>query len=148
MAKILVLNGPNLNMLAKREPGLYGSLTLDQIIANLEAKAKQAGHELETLQSNSEQVLIERIHACYDQAIDFIIFNPASFSHTSIGLRDALLAVGTPFIEVHISNVYQREAFRHHSYFSDIAQGVIIGLGPLGYEVALYAVIQKLSART
>ena len=144
MARILVLHGPNLNLLGTREPGVYGAITLDQINARLVAQAQQAGHQLEALQSNSEYELIDRIHAAQDQAIDFIIINPAAFTHTSVAIRDAMLAVSIPFIEVHLSNVYKREPFRHHSYFSDIAEGVICGLGAEGYALALQAAVLRI----
>ncbi|MFA5677590.1 MAG: type II 3-dehydroquinate dehydratase [Pseudomonas sp.] len=143
MARILVLHGPNLNLLGTREPGVYGAVTLEQINARLVEQAKSAGHQLDSLQSNAEHLLIERIHAARDEAIDFIIINPAAFTHTSVAIRDALLAVSIPFIEVHLSNVYKRESFRHHSYFSDIAEGVICGLGAEGYALALQAAIQR-----
>ncbi|MES1195362.1 MAG: type II 3-dehydroquinate dehydratase [Steroidobacter sp.] len=144
MANLLLLNGPNLNLLGTREPGTYGSTTLDEITANLVKLARNSGHELEALQSNSEAELIDRIHRAKDDDVEFILFNPAAFTHTSIALRDALLAVQIPFIEIHLSNVHSREEFRHRSYFSDIATGVIVGLGPLGYELALYAAAQRL----
>lgn len=136
MAQILVLNGPNLNMLGIREPGHYGSVGLDSINQNLTDLAYAQGHVLDCFQSNSETALIEKIHQSY-QIVDFIIFNPAAFTHTSVALRDALSAVSIPFIEIHLSNVHKRESFRHHSYFSDIAEGVITGLGAQGYELAL-----------
>ncbi|MDA0150382.1 type II 3-dehydroquinate dehydratase [Vibrio sp. LaRot3] len=145
-SRILVLNGPNLNLLGLREPAHYGSQTLDDIIAILTAQAQQAGVELEHLQSNREYELIEAIHAAYGN-VDFIIINPAAFTHTSVALRDALLGVDIPFIEVHLSNVHAREPFRHHSYLSDKAQGVICGLGAQGYEFALSAAITKLQAK-
>lgn len=145
MATVLILNGPNLNLLGTREPEVYGSTTLKQINQRLERMATHAGHALQCLQSNSESELIERIHGARDQAVDFIIFNPAAFTHTSVALRDALLGVGIPFIEVHISNVYQRESFRKHSYFSDIAAGLICGMGDIGYDLALKAALQLLS---
>ena len=144
MATILVLHGPNLNLLGTREPDVYGTTTLDDINQLLTGQALSAGHHLQHLQSNAEYELIERIHDAAHQGIDFIIFNPAAFTHTSIALRDALLGVGIPFIEVHLSNVHSREAFRHHSYFSDIAVGVICGLGTAGYEYALQAAISRL----
>jgi len=144
MASILVLHGPNLNRLGSREPGVYGATTLDQINQHLRELASQQGHHLLSLQSNAEHELIERIHAAGDDAIDFIIINPAAFTHTSVAIRDALLAVSIPFIEVHLSNVYKREPFRHHSYFSDVAEGVICGLGAKGYELALQAAIHKI----
>ncbi len=144
MARILVLNGPNLNLLGRREPGIYGSETLDDIEKRLQKQAQQAGKILELSQYNAEHLLIERIHAAMDDDTAFIIINPAAFTHTSIALRDALLAVEIPFIEVHLSNVYQREAFRHHSHLSDIAVGVIAGLGSQGYDLALTAALTHL----
>ncbi len=144
-SRILVLNGPNLNLLGVREPGHYGNETLSQIVDNLEKQAAEADIELSHLQSNREYELIEAIHAAFGN-IDFIIINPAAFTHTSVALRDALLGVSIPFIEVHLSNVHAREAFRHHSYLSDVAQGVICGLGPQGYEFALSAAIKALKA--
>ena len=145
MAHLLLLNGPNLNLLGTREPGTYGINTLPQIEARLSELAKEAGHQMSSLQSNAEVELINRIHQAGVEKVDFILFNPAAFTHTSIALRDALLGVKIPFIEIHLSNVHAREAFRHHSYFSDIAAGVIIGLGPLGYELALLAALRRLS---
>jgi 3-dehydroquinate dehydratase-2 len=146
MAKILVLNGPNLNLLGIREPSHYGHQTLDQINENLMTLAQEAGHSLECLQSNAEHQLIESIHNAYQNKTDFIIFNPAAFTHTSVALRDAILGVNIPFVELHLSNVYKREVFRHQSYFSDIAVGVISGLGPKGYELALQFAISQLDA--
>lgn len=146
MAQLLVLNGPNLNLLGTREPGLYGAQTLQQIVERLTQLALEAGHRLVAFQSNSEAELIARIHAAAGNTA-MILFNPAAFTHTSIALRDALLAVGVPFIEVHLSNVHAREAFRHHSYFSDIAAGTITGLGALGYELALHAALHRLNAQ-
>ncbi|MCK5896943.1 MAG: type II 3-dehydroquinate dehydratase [Cocleimonas sp.] len=146
MAKLLLLNGPNLNLLGQREPGHYGILTLANIEKKLQTIARQKNHQLDCFQSNAEHKLVDRIHAAQNEEVDFILFNPAAFTHTSIALRDALLATKLSFIEVHLSNVYKREAFRHHSYFSDIAQGCIIGLGPKGYELALDAAIDKLDA--
>lgn len=137
MSNILVLNGPNLNLLGVREPAHYGHTSLDDINKNLTALADEAGHELECFQSNAEYQLIERIHQAYQNKTDFIIFNPAAFTHSSIALRDALLGVDIPFVELHLSNVYKREDFRHKSFFSDIAIGVITGLGHKGYEYAL-----------
>ncbi|HFD80781.1 MAG TPA: type II 3-dehydroquinate dehydratase [Gammaproteobacteria bacterium] len=145
MAKLLVLNGPNLNLLGSREPGHYGADTLDSIYRRLEAVAREAGTELLCFQSNAEHELIDHIHAAPHEGIDFILFNPAGFTHTSVALRDALLAVGIPFIELHLSNVHAREEFRHRSYFSDIAVGVISGLGPVGYELALQAALSILA---
>ena len=144
MASFLVLHGPNLNLLGSREPGVYGAVTLEQIHSRLLEQAQRDGHQLQTLQSNAEHELIGRIHAARDEAIDFIIINPAAFTHTSVAIRDALLAVSIPFIEVHLSNVYRREPFRHHSYFSDIAEGVICGLGAEGYAMALQAAVRRL----
>lgn len=145
MASILVLNGPNLNLLGLREPEIYGAATLEKIDQQLTQLCRQAGHHLLSLQSNAEYELIDRIHDARKEGVDFILFNPAAFTHTSIALRDALLAVDIPFIEIHLSNVYKREAFRHHSYFSDIAQGVICGFGATGYELALSAAFQLLN---
>ena len=144
MAKILVLHGPNLNMLGRREPEHYGSTGLDDIDARLADLAADNGHELECFQSNAEHRLVERVQGAAGEAVDFIIINPAAFTHTSVALRDALLASGIPFIEVHLSNIHRREAFRHHSYFSDIAVGVIAGLGPKGYELAFSAALEQL----
>ncbi|AWB65732.1 type II 3-dehydroquinate dehydratase [Saccharobesus litoralis] len=141
---ILLVNGPNLNMLGKREPAVYGHHTLADIEQNLAKQAASLGLSLESVQSNSEAELIERIHAAFQQ-VDFIIINPAAFTHQSVALRDAILAVDIPFIEVHISNVHKREAFRHHSYFSDVAQGVICGLGIAGYSYALQSAHEFLS---
>ncbi|MGB0722017.1 MAG: type II 3-dehydroquinate dehydratase [Gammaproteobacteria bacterium] len=142
MAKILVLNGPNLNLLGVREPGHYGNMGLNDIIGDLRETAELAGHELDHLQSNAEHELIGRVHAAREDGTAFVIINPAAFTHTSVALRDALLAVALPFIEVHLSNVHAREPFRHHSYFSDIAHGVIAGLGAQGYELALRAAMR------
>lgn len=146
MATILVLHGPNLNLLGTREPSLYGTDTLDDIHARLTQYCLDAGHHLQYLQSNAEYELIERLHDARREGVNFILFNPAAFTHTSVALRDALLAVEIPFIEVHLSNVYRREAFRQHSYFSDIAVGCVIGLGPQGYELALQAAIRHLGS--
>ncbi|KEI70799.1 type II 3-dehydroquinate dehydratase [Endozoicomonas elysicola] len=145
MADILVLNGPNLNLLGTREPGVYGATTLEQISQNLVQLAADAGLGLENFQSNAEHLLVERIHQAGQDKVRFIIINPAAFTHTSVALRDALLGVAIPFIEVHLSNVHRREPFRHHSYFSDVAEGVIAGLGPKGYELALTAAIETLA---
>jgi len=144
MARVLLLNGPNLNLLGSREPEIYGTDTLLAIEQRLAQLANEAGHELSAFQSNAEHALIERLHAAPQAGVAFLILNPGAFTHTSLALRDALLAVRLPFIEVHLSNTYARESFRSHSYFSDIAQGCIIGLGPIGYELALRAAIQKL----
>jgi len=134
---ILVLHGPNLNLLGTREPEHYGRDTLAQIDARLKKRAGAAGAALSTFQSNAESELVDRIHQAGKNGVDFILINPAAFTHTSVALRDAISAVGIPFIEVHLSNVFAREPFRHHSYFSDLAVGVISGLGPTGYELAL-----------
>ncbi len=139
MPQILVLNGPNLNLLGTREPEYYGSKTLDEIINGLSSQAKVLGHSIAHLQSNQEFELIERVHAAQSDNTALIIINPAAFTHTSIALRDALSGVKIPFIELHLSNVHAREDFRKHSYFSDIALGVISGLGAQGYELALSA---------
>ena len=146
MATLLVLHGPNLNLLGTREPGVYGATTLEQINLDLERRAREAGHHLQYLQSNAEYELIERIHAARNEGVDFILINPAAFTHTSVALRDALAAVAIPFIEIHLSNVHAREPFRKHSYFSDIAVGVIAGLGAQGYELALEAALARLRA--
>ncbi|MDE1515507.1 MULTISPECIES: type II 3-dehydroquinate dehydratase [Vibrio] len=145
-SRILVLNGPNLNLLGLREPAHYGSQSLEQIVAQLRDQAQNAGIELQHLQSNREYELIEAIHQAYGK-VDFIIINPAAFTHTSVALRDALLGVAIPFIEVHLSNVHAREPFRHHSYLSDKAQGVICGLGAQGYQFALSAAIHALQTQ-
>lgn len=143
MARILLLNGPNLNLLGTREPGVYGRTTLADIEKAAESVARTLGHQLQCFQSNAEADLVNRVQAAAGQA-DFILINPGALTHTSVALRDALLAVGTPFIEIHISNVHAREDFRHHSYFSDIAVGTITGLGPVGYELALRAADERL----
>jgi 3-dehydroquinate dehydratase-2 len=147
MATIIVLNGPNLNMLGIREPDHYGQLTLAQIQSELENKATTAGDKLEFHQSNAEHEIVDLIHQAFHNNVDFIIINPAAFTHTSIAIRDALLATKIPFIEVHLSNIHAREAFRTKSYFSDIAQGVICGLGATGYDLALQAAQQILTER-
>jgi 3-dehydroquinate dehydratase-2 len=148
MAHILLLNGPNLNLLGAREPGLYGKVTLDQVHERMGQLAADAGHHLTAFQSNSESELIARIHEAPASHVAFILFNPAGFTHTSVALRDALLAVKIPFIEVHLSNVHSREPFRHHSFFSDIALGVITGLGAVGYELALRAASEYLATQS
>lgn len=145
MARLLVLHGPNLNLLGMREPGHYGLDTLDQIDQRLRDIARDAGHELECFQSNAEHELIHRIHLAREQEVTWIIINPAAFTHTSVALRDALSGVAIPFVEVHLSNVHAREAFRQHSYFSDIASGVISGLGAIGYELALAAILRRIT---
>ncbi len=147
MGKLLLLNGPNLNRLGTREPQTYGHETLADIEQRLTTLAEANGHTLTCFQSNAETALIERIHQAGDDACDIILFNPAAFTHTSVALRDALLAVNLPFIEIHLSNVHAREAFRHHSYFSDIAIGVICGLGVHGYELALSAAMRRLPSQ-
>ncbi|WP_227368646.1 type II 3-dehydroquinate dehydratase [Halomonas sp. M20] len=146
MARILVLNGPNLNLLGIREPHVYGSVTLDDIRLRLTNCALDQGHQLDWLQSNAEHELIERIHAARNDATDFILINPAAFTHTSVALRDALVAVALPFIELHLSNVHAREPFRTHSYFSDVAEGVICGFGAASYELALSAALLHLGS--
>lgn len=145
MTTILVINGPNLNLLGEREPEIYGSQSLEDINAVLLEQAKTAKVEIDFLQSNAEHELVERIHQAKKDGIAFIILNPGAFTHTSIALRDALLGVEIPFIEVHLSNVYAREDFRKHSYLSDIANGCIVGLGAQGYELALQAACRQLS---
>lgn len=144
MAKLLLLNGPNLNLLGSREPEIYGSETLEDIAKRLVEQATNSNHSLDALQSNAESELIDRIHQAAKEQVRFILFNPAAFTHSSIALRDALLGTNIPFIEIHLSNVYQREAFRQHSFFSDIAVGTIVGLGAQGYELALQAAIYHL----
>ena len=134
---ILVLHGPNLNLLGTREPAVYGSTTLAQIDQRLATLAEASGVRLASFQSNHEGALIDRIHAAKSDATGFIIINPAAFTHTSVAIRDSLAGVGIPFAEVHLSNVHRREAFRHHSYFSDLAEAVIVGMVPYGYEAAL-----------
>lgn len=148
LSKILLLNGPNLNLLGRREPGHYGAANLAEIEAQLTRQAEERQASLVCLQSNSEAALIERIHQASEEGVDYILFNPAAFTHTSIALRDALLAAAIPFIEVHLSNVHARENFRHHSYFSDIAQGTITGLGALGYDLALTAALDSLGKQS
>jgi 3-dehydroquinate dehydratase-2 len=143
MASFLVLHGPNLNLLGSREPEVYGNETLADIDANLQKIATEHGHHLQSLQSNAEYELIERVHQARPEGINFIIINPAAFTHTSVALRDALLGVDIPFMEVHLSNVHRREHFRQHSYFSDIAEAVICGLGADSYEMALRAAMKK-----
>lgn len=147
MAAISVLNGPNLNLLGLREPGHYGVKTLAEIQQTLEKKATLLNHQLSFHQNNAEHEIVELIHQAYTNAVDFIIINPAAFTHTSVAIRDALLATKIPFIEVHLSNVHAREPFRKHSYFSDIAKGIICGLGATGYELALQAANQILAER-
>jgi 3-dehydroquinate dehydratase II len=143
MKNILVLHGPNLNLLGTREPEQYGRDTLEEINSFLAERAKQAGAKLTCFQSNAENTLVDRIQRAGTDQVDFIIINPAAFTHTSVAIRDALAAVKIPFIEVHLSNIFAREAFRHHSYFSDLAEGVISGLGAKGYELALEFALQS-----
>lgn len=135
--KILVLHGPNLNLLGSREPAVYGHVTLNEIDARLQSRAAQRGASVETFQSNHEGALIDRVQAAPGQGVDAIIINPGGYTHTSVALRDALAGVGLPFVEVHLSNIHRREPFRRHSYFSDLAEGSIVGLGAAGYELAL-----------
>jgi 3-dehydroquinate dehydratase-2 len=145
MANILVLNGPNLNLLGTREPEHYGRITLQDIDQRLMSRAAEAGHELSSFQSNAEHELVSRVHQAAAEGVAFIIINPAAFTHTSVALRDALAGVAIPFIEVHLSNIHAREEFRQQSYFSDLAQGVISGLGAQGYDLALEAAITRLN---
>lgn len=145
MARILVLNGPNLNLLGTREPEIYGTDTLDMIMGQLADRARAEGHILDSFQANAEHALVERIHNARSEDVDFIIINPAAFTHTSVAIRDALLGVAIPFIEVHLSNVSKREEFRKHSYFSDIAVGVISGFGAQGYDLAMQAALTQLN---
>ena len=144
MAQILLLNGPNLNLLGAREPAVYGSDTLQDIESRIAASAQAKGHNLVSFQSNAEHELIDRVHAAKRDGTRFIIINPGAFTHTSIALRDAFLGVAVPFIEVHLSNIFARESFRHHSYLSDVAAGCIFGLGAIGYELALQAACARL----
>ncbi len=139
---ILLLNGPNLDLLGTREPERYGHTTLDAIVADLSRRAKMSGTRLDHLQSNSELALIERIHAARTDAVTAVIINPGGLTHTSVALRDALVACGKPFFEVHLSNVFARESFRHRSLLSDVAAGVVVGMGPLGYGLALIAALR------
>jgi 3-dehydroquinate dehydratase II len=145
MARVLLLNGPNLNLLGTREPAIYGTETLESIEKHAAALAREAGHELVAFQSNAEHELIGRIQRAGADGIAFLIFNPGAFTHTSIALRDALLGAHVPFIELHLSNTHARESFRQHSYFSDIAVGVIAGFGAFGYEMAVRAAAQRLA---
>jgi 3-dehydroquinate dehydratase-2 len=144
MATILVLHGPNLNLLGQREPDIYGSTTLTDINQHLELLARERGHHLLSMQSNAEYELVERVQAARQEGVNFILINPAAFTHTSVALRDALAAVDIPFIEIHLSNTHAREEFRQHSYFSDLAQGVICGLGAQGYDLGLQAALSQL----
>lgn len=146
MAKLLVLHGPNLNLLGSREPEVYGHATLEAIDAALSAQATAAGHQLQCLQSNAEHVLVDRVQAARNDGTNFVLINPAAFTHTSVALRDALAAVAIPFIEIHLSNPHTREPFRHHSYFSDLAVGVVCGFGADSYRYALEAALKRLPA--
>jgi 3-dehydroquinate dehydratase-2 len=141
---IWVLHGPNLNLLGTREPGVYGATTLAQIDETLVSEGAAAGVRVQTFQSNHEGAIVERIHAARDAGVAFIVVNPAAYTHTSVAIRDALAGVAIPFVEVHLSNVHRREPFRHHSYFSDLAVGVIAGLGPTGYRCALQFAIEQI----
>jgi 3-dehydroquinate dehydratase II len=143
IASVLVLQGPNLNLLGTREPEIYGHATLDSIHAKLDAQAQVAGIALTTFQSNHEGELVDKVQQAKKDGVDYIIINPGAYSHTSVAIRDALVGVAIPFIEIHLSNIHQRESFRHHSYFSDVAVGVICGLGAVGYELALSAIIAQ-----
>lgn len=144
---VLVLHGPNLNLLGTREPAVYGSTTLADIERDLAQIAQEAGSSIQSFQSNHEGVLIDRVHAARTDGTDFIVINPGAFTHTSVALRDAFAGVAIPFVEVHISNVHRREPFRHHSYFSDLAEGVIVGLGVQGYALALRFALSRAPAR-
>ena len=146
MARLLVLHGPNLNLLGQREPAVYGRTTLAEIDADLAAIARESGHDLTSFQSNSEGALIDRIHAAATEETAFIVINPGALTHTSVALRDALAAVAIPFIEVHLSNVHAREAFRHHSYIADLAVGVITGFGAESYRLGLTAALKRLAS--
>ena len=148
MSTILILNGPNLNLLGTREPEKYGLETLEQINQQLTDAASDAGHIVDCFQSNAEHDLIQRIHDARQEGVDYIIFNPGAFTHTSVAIRDALLGVAIPFVEVHLSNVHAREEFRRHSYFSDIADGVVCGFGANSYSLALQAVVTKLKTNS
>ena len=144
--RVLVLHGPNLNLLGSREPAVYGATTLAEIDAALARRAADAGVQLSSFQSNHEGALVDRVQAAREDGTAFILINPAAFTHTSVALRDALAAVAIPFVEVHLSNVHRREAFRQHSYFSDLAEGVILGLGATGYRLALEFALERLAA--
>ena len=145
MARLLLINGPNLNLLGSREPGIYGATSLIEVETKLSKLATNLSHELATFQSNAEHEIVDRIQKAQADKVDFILLNPGAFTHTSIAMRDALLAVNIPFIEIHLSNVFAREDFRHKSYFSDIAAGSLCGLGAYGYELALLAASRQLS---
>ncbi len=148
MSRILLLNGPNLNLLGSREPEVYGSTTLADIVSSATERARALGHELDAFQSNAEHELVDRVQAAASDGTGFIVFNPGAFTHTSIALRDAFLAVGLPFIELHLSNVFARESFRHKSYFSDIAAGCLFGFGAQGYAFAIDAADRHLNSST
>jgi 3-dehydroquinate dehydratase-2 len=145
MARLLLLNGPNLNLLGSREPGVYGSTNLQEVEDRLTGLAADQGHQLDCFQSNAEHEIVDRVQQAASDNVDFILLNPGAFTHTSIAIRDAFHAVGIPFIEVHLSNTFAREKFRHNSYFSDIAAGCLFGLGAQGYELALQAALTLLS---
>ncbi len=144
MASLLLINGPNLNLLGSREPGVYGNTNLADVESRLTSLAKEQGHELQCFQSNAEHEIVDQVQKAANDKVDFILLNPGAFTHTSIAIRDALLAVSIPFIEIHLSNVFAREEFRHNSYFSDIAAGCLFGLGAYGYELALNAASRQL----
>ena len=148
MASLLLLNGPNLNLLGSREPGVYGATSLEDVEARLTELAAELGHAIAAFQSNAEHEIVDRIQQAKTDAVDYILLNPGAFTHTSIAMRDALLAVEIPFIEIHLSNVFAREDFRHKSYFSDIAAGCVFGLGAYGYELAMLAASRQLSEGT
>ncbi len=145
MASLLLINGPNLNLLGSREPGVYGATSLADVEARLEELASELGHGIVAFQSNAEHEIVDRIQKAQADKVDYILLNPGAFTHTSIAMRDALLAVDIPFMEIHLSNVFAREDFRHNSYFSDIAAGCLFGLGAYGYELALLAASRQLS---
>ena len=144
MASLLLINGPNLNLLGSREPGVYGETNLADVESRLTSLAKEQGHDLDCFQSNAEHEIVDRVQKAAGDKVNFILLNPGAFTHTSIAIRDALLAVSIPFIEIHLSNVFAREDFRHNSYFSDIAAGCLFGLGAYGYELGLSAAIRQL----
>ncbi|KAI5912766.1 type II 3-dehydroquinate dehydratase [Thauera sp. 2A1] len=144
MSKVLVINGPNLNLLGTREPHIYGSTTLADVENGLRAQAQQLGLELECFQSNHEGAIVDRIHQARLEGVKFVLINPGAYTHTSVAIRDAIGGVAIPFVEVHISNVHKREAFRHHSYLSDVAEAVMAGFGTLGYNLALQFIASKL----
>ena len=145
MATLLLLNGPNLNLLGTREPEVYGADTLDDIVGDMVSLASAAGHELQAFQSNAEHALVDRIHTARTDGVSFILINPGALTHTSIALRDALLGVSIPFVELHLSNVFARESFRHQSYLTDVAEGLITGFGKQSYELALQVALRRLA---